>query len=122
MVSPTKTRPSAQGTGTGTGKSAKSEKQQAPIPGSSVSQRYGCPVCFSHFCIDCDIFAHESLHSCPGCESIPANKISNRADIDAPGEKVNLQRSMKNGVAEATRMLEKSSIVVDHGRSMEIDN
>lgn len=26
-----------------------------------------CTICTSVFCLDCDIFIHESLHFCPGC-------------------------------------------------------
>jgi transcription initiation factor TFIIH subunit 2 len=37
---------------------------------SSTSSRYECPVCRHHFCIDCDLFAHEVVHNCPGCQSI----------------------------------------------------
>ena len=44
--------------------------QQAPPPkGVSESGRYKCTVCGNHFCIDCDVFAHEVLHNCPGCQS-----------------------------------------------------
>ena len=32
---------------------------------------YRCPDCKNHFCCDCDIFIHETLHSCPGCSSTP---------------------------------------------------
>lgn len=35
----------------------------------SGSQRFECGVCHYHFCIDCDIFAHEVVHNCPGCQS-----------------------------------------------------
>ena len=28
-----------------------------------------CEVCGNHFCIDCDVFAHEVVHNCPGCQS-----------------------------------------------------
>ncbi|XP_078531420.1 general transcription factor IIH subunit 2 [Lissotriton helveticus] len=28
---------------------------------------YVCPTCQHVFCIECDIFVHESLHCCPGC-------------------------------------------------------
>ncbi|GJP72640.1 hypothetical protein CLOP_g9798 [Closterium sp. NIES-67] len=31
--------------------------------------RVECPVCRRHFCFDCDVFIHESLHNCPGCEA-----------------------------------------------------
>lgn len=42
-----------------------SEEQKA-----SESGRYECRACESHFCIDCDMFAHMVLHNCPGCLSI----------------------------------------------------
>lgn len=34
-----------------------------------TSSRYRCTRCASHFCIDCDVFVHEVLHNCPGCEN-----------------------------------------------------
>jgi transcription initiation factor TFIIH subunit 2 len=37
--------------------------------GVSESGRYACEVCGNHFCIDCDVFAHEVVHNCPGCQS-----------------------------------------------------
>ncbi|KAI2471830.1 TFIIH basal transcription factor complex, subunit SSL1 [Annulohypoxylon bovei var. microspora] len=40
-----------------------------PLKGLSESGRYACEVCGNHFCIDCDLFAHEVLHNCPGCQS-----------------------------------------------------
>uniref|UniRef100_A0A8C5LMM0 General transcription factor IIH subunit n=1 Tax=Leptobrachium leishanense TaxID=445787 RepID=A0A8C5LMM0_9ANUR len=30
-------------------------------------QVYICTVCQSVFCVDCDLFIHDSLHCCPGC-------------------------------------------------------
>jgi transcription initiation factor TFIIH subunit 2 len=39
------------------------------IKGMSESGRYACTVCGNHFCIDCDVFAHEVVHNCPGCQS-----------------------------------------------------
>lgn len=33
------------------------------------SSRYECTTCHSHFCIECDLFAHEVVHNCPGCQS-----------------------------------------------------
>ncbi|KAI9853195.1 MAG: hypothetical protein M1838_000051 [Thelocarpon superellum] len=38
--------------------------------GTSPSSRYECTVCRNHFCIDCDVFSHEVVHNCPGCQSI----------------------------------------------------
>ena len=37
--------------------------------GVSESGRYKCQVCENHFCIDCDVYAHEIIHNCPGCQS-----------------------------------------------------
>ncbi|KAK9465359.1 Ssl1-like-domain-containing protein [Lipomyces arxii] len=45
--------------------------------------RFRCPSCRQHFCIDCDLFAHEVLHNCPGCESgaiVRLNINTNRSD------------------------------------------
>jgi len=39
------------------------------VKGMSMSSRYECTVCRNHFCIDCDLFAHEIVHNCPGCQS-----------------------------------------------------
>ncbi|KAL3292074.1 transcription initiation factor tfiih subunit 2 [Colletotrichum asianum] len=39
------------------------------LKGVSESGRYACTVCNSHFCIDCDVYAHEVIHNCPGCQS-----------------------------------------------------
>ncbi|CAN6663505.1 general transcription and DNA repair factor IIH subunit Ssl1p [Trichomonascus vanleenenianus] len=33
------------------------------------TSKYACSNCNNHFCIDCDVFCHETLHNCPGCES-----------------------------------------------------
>ncbi|XP_078441800.1 general transcription factor II H2 [Wolffia australiana] len=37
--------------------------------GNKPSLYVCCPSCKQHFCLDCDIYIHESLHNCPGCES-----------------------------------------------------
>jgi len=29
-----------------------------------------CPKCRQRFCITCDVFIHEQLHNCPGCEEL----------------------------------------------------
>ena len=36
-----------------------------------TSSRYRCSDCSQDYCIDCDVFIHEILHNCPGCESKP---------------------------------------------------
>ncbi|GAU96122.1 hypothetical protein RvY_07611 [Ramazzottius varieornatus] len=33
---------------------------------------FKCKACQQQFCIDCDLFIHEVLHSCPGCAGNPA--------------------------------------------------
>lgn len=35
-----------------------------------TSSRYRCPKCSNDFCIDCDVFVHETLHNCPGCDNL----------------------------------------------------
>ncbi|KAJ9272982.1 hypothetical protein DTO212C5_903 [Paecilomyces variotii] len=44
-------------------------ENHAHTKGMSVSSRYECTACGNHFCIDCDLFAHEVVHNCPGCQS-----------------------------------------------------
>ncbi|KAK4455493.1 putative tfiih basal transcription factor complex p47 subunit protein [Podospora aff. communis PSN243] len=39
------------------------------VKGVSESGRYACPACGQHFCIECDVYSHEILHNCPGCQS-----------------------------------------------------
>ncbi|QIX02289.1 hypothetical protein AMS68_007806 [Peltaster fructicola] len=39
------------------------------VQGASESSRYECETCLKHFCIDCDVFCHEVVHNCPGCQS-----------------------------------------------------
>lgn len=48
----------------------KGEEEERPTAkGVSESARYACEVCGNHFCIDCDVYAHEIIHNCPGCQS-----------------------------------------------------
>ncbi|KAL7623951.1 hypothetical protein AAE478_005508 [Parahypoxylon ruwenzoriense] len=53
----------------GKGKEKSSAKAPPTLKGLSESSRYACEVCGNHFCIDCDLYAHEVLHNCPGCQS-----------------------------------------------------
>jgi transcription initiation factor TFIIH subunit 2 len=46
------------------------DKPRQSAKGVSESGRYACEVCGNHFCIDCDVFAHEVIHNCPGCQSM----------------------------------------------------
>ncbi|EXJ93648.1 transcription initiation factor TFIIH subunit 2 [Capronia coronata CBS 617.96] len=52
---------------------------------STTSSRYECPVCHHHFCIDCDLFAHEVVHNCPGCQSMPM-RTSLMGETETPAE------------------------------------
>lgn len=52
------------------------------LKGVSESGRYACEVCGNHFCIDCDVFAHEVIHNCPGCQS----NTSGTAEVNGQGE------------------------------------
>ena len=50
--------------------------------GMSESGRYACEVCKNHFCIDCDVFAHEIVHNCPGCQSDTRDTAASNGDGD----------------------------------------
>ena len=60
--------------GQGKGKETERKESEKSV---SESGRYACPICKNHFCIDCDVFAHEVVHNCPGCMS------DSRGQIDA---------------------------------------
>ena len=56
------------------GRRGQAEKERGEAVGStgsgvSESGRYACDTCGRFFCIDCDVFAHEIVHNCPGCQS-----------------------------------------------------
>lgn len=70
----------AKGKGRDTaGEKAAGEK----VKGISESGRYACEVCGNHFCIDCDVFAHEVLHNCAGCQSDTRNAAQAEMAVDA---------------------------------------
>uniref|UniRef100_A0A182IQB4 General transcription factor IIH subunit n=1 Tax=Anopheles atroparvus TaxID=41427 RepID=A0A182IQB4_ANOAO len=46
---------------------------QKILASGSDKMVYECGSCRQVFCIDCDIFIHETLHSCVGCTTIPAS-------------------------------------------------
>ncbi|KAI3857840.1 hypothetical protein MKX03_009959 [Papaver bracteatum] len=55
--------------------------QQSLVPsGNRPGLRVACPKCKQHFCLDCDIYIHESLHNCPGCESLRHSKTVNNIE------------------------------------------
>jgi len=49
----------------------RSERRREGEGESNVSEsgRYECETCGRVFCIECDVFAHEVVHNCPGCQS-----------------------------------------------------
>ena len=38
-----------------------------------------CPMCDQVFCYECDVYIHESLHNCPGCETILGSGVKREA-------------------------------------------
>jgi transcription initiation factor TFIIH subunit 2 len=56
------------------------------VEASTGTQRFVCPSCHNHFCIECDLFCHEVLHNCPGCERMlqdASGKLNGQANGDA---------------------------------------
>ncbi|KAJ2692121.1 hypothetical protein H4R19_006220 [Coemansia spiralis] len=50
------------------GKAPPSPRSGAAAGAPRLAQiRYQCPGCKQAFCLECDIFVHDSLHNCPGC-------------------------------------------------------
>lgn len=49
-------------------------QQSLRDPGNKPCPCVVCPKCEQHFCLDCDIYIHENLHNCPGCESFSQSK------------------------------------------------
>ncbi|KAI9749990.1 MAG: glutamate synthase [NADH] [Chaenotheca gracillima] len=64
------------------------------------SSRYECTVCKNHFCIDCDVWCHEVVHNCPGCQSLPASIPEYIEEEEGDGGK----RKDVNGVISDGRM------------------
>lgn len=72
--------------------------------GVSESGRYACTVCGNHFCIDCDVFAHEVIHNCPGCQSDTRGAEGQQVADGGGGEVMNggvQGQSLGNGASEA---------------------
>lgn len=45
-----------------------------PTPGHTTKASamvVQCPDCRQLYCFECDVYIHEQLHNCPGCEGIP---------------------------------------------------
>ncbi|KAF8864456.1 TFIIH basal transcription factor complex, subunit SSL1 [Acephala macrosclerotiorum] len=56
------------------------------IKASSESGRYACEVCGNHFCVDCDVMAHETVHNCPGCQSDTRGQVEIEQEHAANGD------------------------------------
>jgi transcription initiation factor TFIIH subunit 2 len=67
-------------------KSDGKEGRNTSTKGVSESSRYACEVCGNHFCIDCDVYAHEVIHNCPGCQSNVAAEAPETNGHNANGE------------------------------------
>lgn len=46
------------------------------------SGRYQCPACRSQFCVECDLFAHEVLFECAGCQAGAGKKRNNGTVVE----------------------------------------
>ncbi|KAI1376146.1 TFIIH basal transcription factor complex, subunit SSL1 [Hypoxylon crocopeplum] len=75
---------------------AKKDALLSSIKGLSESNRYACEVCGNHFCIDCDLFAHEVLHNCPGCQSDTRGMTTRNGNGDVNGD----AGALENGAME----------------------
>lgn len=74
--------------------------------GVSESGRYECETCGRFFCIDCDVFAHEVVHNCPGCQSREGELLAAGASgegeggvVNGDGDGVNGNGAIRNGDA-----------------------
>lgn len=38
-----------------------------PFQMEAEGSAYSCGTCKNHFCSECDVYIHDSLHNCPGC-------------------------------------------------------
>ncbi len=75
--------------------------QSARPPAVTSTSRYECPVCRRHFCIDCDLFAHEVVHNCPGCQSARLQtSLMGETEVSSAREDTNgtLQGESANGM------------------------
>lgn len=79
-------------------------KTPKPPRGLSESSRYACEVCRNHFCIDCDLFAHEILHNCPGCQSDTRARGDPHPDLEMNGGEAVLAAVHVNGDANGSAM------------------
>ncbi|KKA29822.1 hypothetical protein TD95_000459 [Thielaviopsis punctulata] len=88
---------SASASAAGTGAPKKPE-----LKGVSESGRYACTTCKNHFCVDCDVFAHEVVHNCAGCHG----------DI-RPTLAHGREKGLANGNSTATNSNANGAMVID---------
>lgn len=95
------------------------EKGRKTAQGTSVSGRYRCKDCKTDFCIDCDVFAHETLYNCPACQATGGNDPGRNADGAAAAAAVNGD-TPGNG-EQSVPIDGGGSAVMDEGDPMVID-
>ena len=64
--------------------------------GVSESGRYECETCLKFFCIDCDLFCHEIVHNCPGCQSCEGEMMERERQRGEEGA-----NGKENGIIES---------------------
>lgn len=75
--------------------------------GVSESGRYECETCNLFFCIDCDVFCHEIVHNCPGCQSREGMLLERQKKEEAEAEAKKLKEN-ENEKGEKEAMNEGS--------------
>ena len=58
-------------------------KDTGVLSGSSSNMPVECPKCHQIFCADCDIFIHDTLHNCPGCEARAFEEEENNGTVSS---------------------------------------
>ncbi|KAI0378449.1 TFIIH basal transcription factor complex, subunit SSL1 [Hypomontagnella monticulosa] len=91
---------SSKGKGKEKGKEKAASALLSTLKGLSESGRYGCEVCGNHFCIDCDLFAHEVLHNCPGCQSDTRGQQVTNGSANGDSTAANGTGAQGNGAME----------------------
>lgn len=47
--------------------------------------------CRQLYCFDCDLYIHESLHVCPGCEAAPTRQDEDHGGTEAANDREGLK-------------------------------
>jgi len=77
------------------------QKNTRQAGGASESSRYRCTTCNEHFCIDCDVFAHEVTHNCAGCLSRPVEELMGGEEGEGVGNGEINGNGQQNGSGHA---------------------